>query len=192
MAQFPAINVWTDSWLADTAHLPRVDRDIYFHLLILMWRTPGCRVPNEIDWIARKLRCTPDEVPILQSIVSEFCQTDGNWLTQKRLLKEFKLAAERSRAASDKAKSRWNKEKSRCSGNASTTTTIITEESPLPPIGGGGSERSPSRERRKSGYSIRESLAQAEQYIDAREHRRSEESGEDDPFVLPRLRQGSA
>lgn len=134
MAQFPALDIWTDAWLADTAHLPRVDRDIYFHLMILMWRTPNCRVPNDMDWIARKLRCTQDELSILDAVASEFCDSDGNWLTQKRLTKEYKKALERSKQQSDRAKSRWNKDKDssrgnaapHINGNAPTATTTIT------------------------------------------------------------------
>jgi uncharacterized protein YdaU (DUF1376 family) len=120
MAQFPALDIWTDAWLADTGHLPRVDRDIYFHLMILMWRTPNCRVPNDMDWISRKLRCAPDELGILNAVASEFCESDGNWLTQKRLLKEYRYAIERSRKQSDRAKSRWNKDKDISRGNADT------------------------------------------------------------------------
>lgn len=120
MAQFPALDIWTDAWLADTAHLLRVDRDIYFHLMILMWRTPNCRVPNDMEWIARKLRCTQDEMSILNAVASEFCESDGNWLTQKRLTKEYKLAQKRSQKARDKAKLRWEKEKDPSRGNANT------------------------------------------------------------------------
>jgi uncharacterized protein YdaU (DUF1376 family) len=139
VATFPALNVWTDAWLADTAHLPRVDRDIYFHLLVLMWRTPNCRVPNDIDWISRKLRCTADEVPILQSVIREFCKSSGNFVSQKRLTLEYSAALHRSKVASDNAKSRQNKEKgasgrlaktqpstdSSLSGRTATTTTTI-------------------------------------------------------------------
>ena len=126
MAQFPALDIFTDSWLADTANLPRVDRDIYFHLLILIWRSPSCRIPAELDWAARKLRCSTPETEILKSVMSEFCQTDGNWVTQKRLTKEYKLALERSRKQSDRAKSRWHNDKVVCRGNAPTATATAT------------------------------------------------------------------
>jgi uncharacterized protein YdaU (DUF1376 family) len=125
MAQFPALDIWTDAWLADTGHLPRVDRDIYFHLMILMWRTPNCRVPNDMDWISRKLRCTENEVQIIQSVASEFCESDGNWLTQKRLTKEYKAALQRSKYASDNAKRRWDKEKNISNGIANTIEPSI-------------------------------------------------------------------
>jgi uncharacterized protein YdaU (DUF1376 family) len=194
MAQFPALNVWTDSWLADTAHLPRVDRDIYFHLLILMWRSPACRVPNEIGWIARKLSCPEAEIPMLQNVIREFCKSSGNWLTQKRLTKEYKLARVRSKLASDKAKSRWNKDKDSCRGNASITTTITTNTTipPIAPQGGREGNSGAMKRGRKQGYSNRESFAQAVEYIDSRRNLGSQEGSTDDPVVLSRLRESAA
>jgi uncharacterized protein YdaU (DUF1376 family) len=194
MAQFPALNVWTDSWLADTAHLPRVDRDIYFHLLILMWRSPNCRVPNEIGWIARKLSCPEAEIPMLQSVIREFCKSSGNWLTQKRLTKEYKLARVRSKLASDKAKSRWNKDKNSCRGNASITTTITTNTTipPIAPQGGREGNSGAMKRGRKQGYSNRESFAQAVEYIDSRRNLGGQEGGTDDPVLLSRLRESAA
>ena len=50
MAQFPGLLLWTDAWVADTKHLSRLERGTYLDLLVLMWRTPGCRVPNDDEW----------------------------------------------------------------------------------------------------------------------------------------------
>lgn len=201
MAQFPALDIWTDSWLADTNHLPRVDRDIYFHLIILIWRTPQCRVPNDIAWISRHLKCSPAEITILKSIISEFCNCDGNWLRQKRLSKEFKLALRRSKSASVNAKSRWNKDKVLSNGNATqhsgrnastitATDTITVEESktPLsPPIGGAVVEKKgfENGRRRTPNYSIRDSFQQAVDHIEARDKKVSGESGANDLKLLP-------
>lgn len=197
MAQFPALDIWTDSWLADTGHLPRVDRDIYFHLMILMWRTPGCRVPNDPDWVVRRLKITENEIPALNSVIAEFCNSDGNWLKQKRLTKEYKLALNRSKKATDNAKSRWDKEKetsgrnaTQHSGrNASTATTpdtVTVEESkaPLAPQGGVGNEKGFRHGRRKQRYSNRDSFQQAVEYIEARDQERGEEGGPGGPKLL--------
>lgn len=111
MAEFPSLPLFTDSWLADTAHLTRAERDIYMHLLILCWRSPECRVPNEMDWLCRRLRCAEDEVEMLEKVISEFMTSTGNWLYQKRLTKEFNYLRKNSKKQSDLAKRRWNKEK---------------------------------------------------------------------------------
>lgn len=118
MADYAAIPFFTDSWKADTDHLTRVERDIYLCLLILIWRTPGCRVPNELPWISRKLGLTPEEVPLLVALLLEFTQTDGNWITQKRLSKEFAYVQRTSKKQSDNAKARWDKEKPTSQRNA--------------------------------------------------------------------------
>jgi uncharacterized protein YdaU (DUF1376 family) len=110
MAQFPGLMLWTDAWVADTHHLSRDVRGAYMDLIIKMWRTPGCRVPNDDAWLARHMLMTADEVvEVLRPIIREFCQTDGNWIFQKRLQKEFLRAARIQHAQSMRAKSGWKK-----------------------------------------------------------------------------------
>lgn len=110
MAEFASMPLFTDAWIADTTHLDRAERGLYMDLIILMWRSPSCRVPNEIDWIARKIRASDDEVKTLEGIIEEFCSKDGNWLFQKRLQKEWNYTFSKRRKNSDSAKSRWSKE----------------------------------------------------------------------------------
>lgn len=38
MAEFPALPLWTDAYLADTAHLSYEEHGLYFHILMTMWR----------------------------------------------------------------------------------------------------------------------------------------------------------
>lgn len=111
MAEFAAIPLFTDSWIADTAHLTRGERGLYMDLLILIWRSPECRVPNDLSWIARRLRVENGEAETLQSIVAEFCQSTGNFLTQKRLKREWSYTFEKRKKNIASAKSRWNKQK---------------------------------------------------------------------------------
>lgn len=126
MAEFAALPLFTDSWVADTSHLKRAERGLYHDLLVLMWRSPECRVPNDLDWIGRKLRVEDWEEAALAMIVKEFCSTTGNWLFQKRLQKEFHYVRVKSGKQSDRAKSRWNKEKVVSHGNAPSPTPTYT------------------------------------------------------------------
>jgi uncharacterized protein YdaU (DUF1376 family) len=120
MAQFPCLPLWTDAWMADTGHLSRKERGTYIDLIILMWRTPGCRVPNDNGWLAKHMRMYPAEVEReLRPIIREFCQSDGNYLCQKRLQREFVRAFQSSQKQSVRAKRRWEKEKGLSRGNAS-------------------------------------------------------------------------
>lgn len=108
MADFPALPLWTDAWVADTKHLSRVERGTYLDLLVLIWRSPGCRVPNDNVWLGKHLAMTVKEVVgELRQIITEFCQSDGNWITQKRLTKESQFLHKQS----DSSKARWHKEK---------------------------------------------------------------------------------
>ena len=43
-----------------------------------MWRSPGCRVPNDDAWLGKHLRMTPEEVQVeLWPIISEFARNRG-------------------------------------------------------------------------------------------------------------------
>lgn len=134
MADFPALPLWTDSWVADTKHLSRTERGTYCDLLVLMWRSPGCRVPNDDVWLGKRLGMTPAEVTTeLRPLIAEFCKNDGNWLMQKRLSREFGYVTEQRRLQSERAKSRWNKDKKNTgvyaeSGNAPTPTPTPVEK----------------------------------------------------------------
>jgi uncharacterized protein YdaU (DUF1376 family) len=122
MAEFPGLTIWTDAWIADTVHLTRLERGLYMDMLILCWRTPGCRMPNEVDWIAARLRCSQDEIPILKWLIAEFMTSDGNWVWQKRLRKEFEYVRKQSANQSARAKSRWEKDKKNPRAYANTHT----------------------------------------------------------------------
>ena len=114
MAEFPALPLWTDAYLADTAHLSDAENGLYIRLLILIWRSPLCRIPNDDSWLERRLGASLG----IRPIIKEFCKCDGNWITQKRLLHEWKYVRAKSQQNSDAAKSRWRKEKDVSERNA--------------------------------------------------------------------------
>jgi uncharacterized protein YdaU (DUF1376 family) len=152
MAEFPALPLWTDVWVADTKHLSRHERGTYLDLLILMWRTPGCRVPNDDSWLGKHLGMTPVEVVNeLRPLIEEFCTKTGTSIFQKRLLHEFEFLRNQSKSQSIRAKSRWRNKKDvypndatgmhpayAASGIAPTPTPTPTPEerkqAALPPI----------------------------------------------------------
>lgn len=107
-----------DRWVADTRHLSRADRGLLHDLLVLMWRSNG-RVPNDFDWICRKLAVAGGERGNLQAIVDEFCTIRGTDIVNEDLQKQWKHVREISKKAKASANARWDKEKSRCGRNAS-------------------------------------------------------------------------
>ncbi|KKN77906.1 hypothetical protein LCGC14_0354710 [marine sediment metagenome] len=119
MAQFPSLPLWTDAYLADTGHLTDAEHGVYLQLLMMMWRTPECRVPNDDKWLARHFRRTVEEVAqTVRPVIAEFCKNDGNWIAQGRLKDEWNYCRRQSKSQSGRAKSRWRKEKSICPGDA--------------------------------------------------------------------------
>jgi uncharacterized protein YdaU (DUF1376 family) len=102
-------------------HLSRCSHCPYLDLLVLMWRTPGCSVPDDNEWLGRHLRMTTEEVQNeLRPLIVEFCTTTNNRVFQKRLLREFEWSLVMSEKQRLRAKSRWDKEKDLCRGNATS------------------------------------------------------------------------
>lgn len=135
MAEYPALPLWTDAYLADCSHLTDAEHGRYFLMLQHMWRSPGRRFPNDDQWLSRKFcRSVEDIRALFRPLVQEFFLTDGNWLFHKRLEREWQRLSTTSRKQSGRAKSRWNKENAQCRGNATsgiatTTSTTLEEES---------------------------------------------------------------
>jgi uncharacterized protein YdaU (DUF1376 family) len=112
VADYPALPLWTDAYLADTGHLSDAEHGLYLRFLMLMWRSPGCRVPDDPQWLARKLgRPLLVIESDLMPLVSEFCKKRKNFITQKRLLREYEGCKSRSKTQAEKARARWKKEK---------------------------------------------------------------------------------
>jgi uncharacterized protein YdaU (DUF1376 family) len=119
MAKFPTMPLWTDAYIAATDHLTFEEHGVYLRLLILMWRTPGCRIPNDQAWIERRLRVDNDTYEnLVWPVIVEFLDTTGNYLTSNRLQREYEYVLEKAQKQSVRSKSRWNKEKHLLGGNA--------------------------------------------------------------------------
>lgn len=133
MADYPALPLWTDAYLADTRHLSDAEHGRYLLLLMDMWRSPGCRFPNDPAWLARKFRRTVEALEAeIMPLLREFCQCDGNWWTQKRLARESQYVQRTSRNNSAAAKSRWRKEKGECVRNAQDGNAFAMPPHPHP------------------------------------------------------------
>lgn len=133
MTAFPALPLWTDAYLADCSHLSEAEHGRYLLLLIHLWRQPNQRFPNDNAWLARKFG--HDEkwvVDNLRPIIAEFCFCDGNWITQRRLSREWKYVKQHAKRQSDAAKSRWRKEKGSCHGNAQSGNAPTPTPNPHP------------------------------------------------------------
>jgi uncharacterized protein YdaU (DUF1376 family) len=113
MAQFPALPLWTDAYLADTRHLTTEEHGAYLLLLMEAWRRPECSLPDDDNMLARLAGLPGERWNQVRAAVMAFWTRDGRrkeW-TQKRLVKERQYVAEKSRSQRDKAASRWKSDK---------------------------------------------------------------------------------
>jgi len=72
MAEFPSMPFFTDAYLADTKHLTVEEHGAYILLLICMWRSPGCKLPDDDKRLARMVGVTPAKWRKLRAAISEF------------------------------------------------------------------------------------------------------------------------
>jgi uncharacterized protein YdaU (DUF1376 family) len=127
MAEFPALPLWTDAYMADTTHLSDAEHGRYLLLLVHLWRAPQQRLPNDNAWLARKFGRSEQAIENeWRPLIREFCQCDGNWITQKRLSVEFSYVKKLSAQRTEAVKSRWRKHKEHYERNTVTHGSRIT------------------------------------------------------------------
>lgn len=97
MADFPALPLWTDAYLADTTHLTTEQHGAYCLLLFKMWRQPECDLPDDHKLLARLAGIQSAKWPGVWSVLKDFflIGDNGRW-TQKRLTKEREYVNKRS------------------------------------------------------------------------------------------------
>jgi uncharacterized protein YdaU (DUF1376 family) len=101
----PYMPLYIADYEADTAHLNPEEDGIYTRLLRLCWRTPGCSVPDDPEWLSRMLRVSPEYLAEkVQPIVSEFFKREKARLFSKRQQEIFDRINATSRARSDAGK----------------------------------------------------------------------------------------
>lgn len=108
MAEFPALPLWTDAYLADTTHLTAIEHGAYLLLLMAMWRTGDCRLPNDDRALARYAKVNAGQWSRMKATIMAFFKVDGDHIIQGRLSDEFSLVRERSRKQANRVRNRWN------------------------------------------------------------------------------------
>jgi uncharacterized protein YdaU (DUF1376 family) len=104
MGTFPHLPLFTDAFIADTTHLNATETGAYIMLLMMAWRTPSCRLPDDDTKLARWARVDPRTWSRIKVRVMEFWQlSDGHW-TQKRLLSERDKVSKMAEAARENGK----------------------------------------------------------------------------------------
>lgn len=109
MADFPALPLWTDAFLADTNNLSTEETGAYLLLLMSAWRTSTCTLPDNDIQLARMARVGRKKWARIRPVMMQFFDvSDGVWY-QKRLLKERDRVAKKRNKCVDAANRRWNR-----------------------------------------------------------------------------------
>lgn len=114
MAKFPAMPLWTDAFIADTTHLTAAQTGALIMLLIVAWRSPDAKLPDNDDTLSRYARMPKRTWLANKEIILEGWQQDNlhRWY-QPRLIDERKnveakrdLAVQAGKASALKYKDR--------------------------------------------------------------------------------------
>ena len=110
MAQFPAMPLWTDAYIADTQHLSNEEHGVYLKLLMFAWRTPDCDLPADDRRLANMVGVTAYRWAKLKPTILSFWTENDGKLTQKKLIdvrrKVAITSAQRSVAGKASAKAK--------------------------------------------------------------------------------------
>ncbi len=115
MSDLPYMRFYIGDHVRDTHHLTLEQEGAYMRLLFTAWHIPGCTIPDDPQWIIRRLHISREEyeravVPVLE----EFFTRDGGRLWQARQRKEYAAAVtsreRQSRAGKTAARQRWKPE----------------------------------------------------------------------------------
>ena len=101
----PYFRFFPTDYDADTSHLTLLEDGAYSRLLRICWMTPGCSLPDDDEWIFRRLRArSEEEKGAIKSVLSEFFQRANGRIFNDRLMREFEQSADRQKSASANGK----------------------------------------------------------------------------------------
>lgn len=90
MTDLPYMPLYVDDFDAATAHLTPEEDGIYNRILRLMWRSPGCSLPDDPRWMARQLRINQETmIRVAMPLIEEFCTRKNGKIFQRRLMREW-------------------------------------------------------------------------------------------------------
>lgn len=132
MAEHPYLPLWTDAYLGDTTHLTTIEHGAYLLLLMVMWRSKTCSIPNDDKILARYTKTTTAQWRRLKPVLMDFFDEQDGYLVQGRLSDERNVVRQKSKSASDSAKARWLKSKDSADANACKTHSERNATTPTP------------------------------------------------------------
>jgi len=90
VAEFPALPIFTDAYLADTRHLTAEEHGAYLLLLMCAWRTRGCALKDDDRFLARTVGVTLPRWRRIRPVLKDFFTVEGGLWRQKKLTEVYK------------------------------------------------------------------------------------------------------
>ncbi len=126
MTTHPYLPLYVDDYDAATAHLTAAEDGVYSRLLRLCWRTPGCSLPNDDAWIARKIRLSAAEfAKVAKPVIEEFFSVQRGRLVQKRLKAEYENISRKKSARVNAGKMGGAAKARKTKENVSSNATVL-------------------------------------------------------------------
>lgn len=107
MAEYPAIPLWTDAYIADTTHLTNEEHGVYLRLLMFAWRSENCALPDNDKRLALMVGLSPKKWQTLRATIEQFFTVENGTWTQKRLTREREFVTRQSEKNRAAAEARW-------------------------------------------------------------------------------------
>lgn len=101
----PYFPMYPADFEADTSHLTLEEDGAYNRLLRLCWMTPGCSLPDDPAWIARRMRVSlADFQRVVAPLLDEFFKRAKGRVFSPRLTREWEKVDETSKKRSEAGK----------------------------------------------------------------------------------------
>lgn len=151
----PYLPLYVADFEADTRHLTTEEDGAFNRLMRLQWKTPGCTMPDDNEWIRR--RCIVDEAEFDRAylpVIDEFFKRSRGRVFSSRLLSEYTRINDTSSKRSSAGKKGVRKRKSlknietelspakanEQAGNKHLEPELEPDKPPIPPEGEKGGE----------------------------------------------------
>ena len=99
--------LWIDAYMADTGHLTTLEHGAYFLILIAMWRTPHGWLPNDKSLLRKCAKLSAANWQRVEGTIMPLLLIEDDRVSQKRLLRERRIAHTKTTAATTAANTRW-------------------------------------------------------------------------------------
>lgn len=125
MAEFPAMPLWTDAYLADTGHLTATEHGAYLLLLMAAWRSGG-RLPDDDKKLARFAHVTSGQWRRMKDTIRDFFTIEDGHLVQGRQMETLAAVRQKSQSAKNSARAKYRKYNKQAHANAGETQSVRT------------------------------------------------------------------